>query len=152
MDSASIPTEFSDLFGRLALAIVMGALIGVDRELQHKPAGLRTHALVALGACLMTVVGLMLAGAPTMDFAAPGRILQGIIAGVGFIGGGAIFRQGDGSGNYGLTTAATIWIVAAVGTAAGAGLWRTTLSVTVLVVLLLLLDAPIDRLFRRRDN
>jgi putative Mg2+ transporter-C (MgtC) family protein len=150
MDHASVPVEFLDLLARLGLAAVVGTVIGIDRELHRKPAGLRTHALVALGACLFMAIGMMTAVDPTLDLAAPGRVIQGIVAGVGFIGAGAIFRQGDRSMGHGLTTASTIWIVAALGTAAGAGLWRTTLSVTAIAVVILLLGDPVDRFLQRR--
>jgi putative Mg2+ transporter-C (MgtC) family protein len=152
MDQASVPLEFLDLLGRLALAAVVGMVIGIDRELHRKPAGLRTHALVSLGACLFMVIGMLTAIDPTLDLAAPGRVIQGIVAGVGFIGAGAIFRQGDRTMGHGLTTASTIWIVAALGTAAGAGLWRTALAVTAIAVLILLVGDPVDRLLQRRAH
>jgi putative Mg2+ transporter-C (MgtC) family protein len=152
MDQASIPTDFLDLLSRLALAGVVGSVVGIDRELHRKPAGLRTHALVALGACVFMLLGLLIASDPMLDLAAPGRVVQGIVAGVGFIGAGAIFRQADRSMGHGLTTAATIWIVAALGSAAGAGLWRTTVAVTICAVLVLLLGDPVDRHLRRRAD
>jgi putative Mg2+ transporter-C (MgtC) family protein len=151
MDHASIPLGFFDIMGRLSLAAIAGAVIGVDRELHRKPAGLRTHALVALGASLFCVLGLLLAADPTLDLSAPGRIVQGIVSGVGFIGAGAIFRRGERAMGHGLTTAATIWMVAAIGTAAGAGLWRTTLGATVVAMVLLLLGDPVDRLLQRKS-
>jgi putative Mg2+ transporter-C (MgtC) family protein len=150
MDQASVPVEFLDLLGRLGLAAVLGAVIGFDRELHRKPAGLRTHALVSLGACVFMAIGMLTAVDPTLDLAAPGRVIQGIVAGVGFIGAGAIFRQGDRSMGHGLTTASTIWMVAALGTAAGAGLWRTALAVTAMAVVILLLGDPVDRYMQRR--
>jgi putative Mg2+ transporter-C (MgtC) family protein len=150
MDQASVPVDFLDLLGRLGLAAVLGAVIGFDRELHRKPAGLRTHALVSLGACVFMVIGMLTAVDPTLDLAAPGRVIQGIVAGVGFIGAGAIFRQGDRSMGHGLTTASTIWMVAALGTAAGAGLWRTALAVTAMAVVILLLGDPVDRYMQRR--
>ncbi len=152
MDYASIPTGYVEIVGRVFLATLAGAVIGIDRELQRKPAGLRTHALVALGACVFTIISALASAAPTLDQAAPGRIVQGIVAGVGFIGAGAIFRRGDSATGQGLTTAATIWIVAAAGTAAGLGLWRTALTATGVSVLILMLENPIDRLLKKRDQ
>jgi putative Mg2+ transporter-C (MgtC) family protein len=152
MDQASVPVEFLDLLGRLALAAVTGAVVGIDRELQRKPAGLRTHALVSLGACVFMMIGMLTAIDPTLDLSAPGRVIQGIVAGVGFIGAGAIFRQSDRSMGHGLTTASTIWIVAALGTAAGAGLWRTAAAVTLFAVVILMLGDPIDRWLQRRSE
>lgn len=150
MDQSSVPVTFLDLLWRLGLAFAVGVIIGFDRELHRKPAGIRTHALVALGSCLFTVVALLVAVEPTLDEAAPGRVVQGIIAGVGFIGAGAIFRQTERSMGHGLTTAATIWMVAALGTAAGLGLWRTTLVTVLMAVVVLLLGDPVDRLLERR--
>jgi putative Mg2+ transporter-C (MgtC) family protein len=152
MDHASVPVEFLDLLGRLGLAAALGAVIGFDRELHRKPAGLRTHALVSLGACVFMAIGMLTAVDPALDLAAPGRVIQGIVAGVGFIGAGAIFRQGDRSMGHGLTTASTIWMVAALGTAAGAGLWRTALAVTAIAVVILLLGDPVDRYMQRRAD
>lgn len=153
LDQASIPIDFVGILVRLLLAAVGGAILGANREQAGKPAGLRTHALVGIGACLFTIIGLLVAAEPTLDLAAPGRIVQGVIAGVGFIGAGAIFRRegarvGAGLG-YGLTTAASIWIVAAVGTAAGAGLWRTALAGTGVGILILLLEDPLARLSQK---
>jgi putative Mg2+ transporter-C (MgtC) family protein len=152
MDQVTVPVEFLDMLGRLGLAAVVGSVIGIDRELHRKPAGLRTHALVSLGACVFTMIGMLTTLDPALDLAAPGRIIQGIVAGVGFIGAGAIFRQGDRSMGHGLTTASTIWIVAALGTAAGAGLWRMGLAVTGIAVVILLLGDPIDRYMERRSE
>ena len=149
MDQASVPFGVLDIVGRMLIAIVAGAIVGADRELQRKPAGIRTHALVAMGSSLFTMIGLIVAADPMLDLAAPGRVIQGVIAGVGFIGAGAIFRrEGTFSSGHGLTTAASVWIVAAVGTAAGAGLWRTAFAAVVLAILILLLEEPVDRLMR----
>ncbi len=128
MDTISAPSQLFVLAGRLALAAVLGAVIGLDRELIKKPAGTRTHALVALGAALLALVStfLMLPAAGS-DLAAPSRIIQGIVAGVGFIGGGVILRLESERRVEGLTTAASVWVVSAVGVAAGLGLWRTAL-------------------------
>ena len=111
-----------DVISRLLLAIALGALIGYQRERANKAAGLRTHTLISLGAAVFTVVSIFgFSGA--VD---PSRVAAGVVAGVGFIGAGVIFRgmRGEGvTGVAGLTTAASIWASAAVGLAAGAGLW-----------------------------
>lgn len=111
-----------DVISRLFLAIALGALIGYQRERSSKAAGLRTHTLISLGAAVFTVVSIFgFSGA--VD---PSRVAAGVVAGVGFIGAGVIFRgmRGEGvTGVAGLTTAASIWASAAVGLAAGAGLW-----------------------------
>jgi putative Mg2+ transporter-C (MgtC) family protein len=148
MDIVSTPAVFSDITLRLVLAVVFGAAVGLDRELQHKPAGLRTHALVGLGAALLTVTGLMI-GHPDQNGDAVSRVLQGVVAGIGFIGGGVILHRDDTNDVYGLTTAATIWIVAALGIAIGAGLWRTAVVGTILTALILVLERPIDWLVGR---
>ena len=148
MDAVAVPVSFVELFGRLLLATLLGALIGLNRESYGKPAGLRTHALVALGAATLTLVGLLLQAS---DSSAPSRVLQGIVAGIGFIGAGVILHRPDGRGVEGLTTAA-IWIVAAVGVAAGAGLWRTGASVVVVVLLLLVVGERVDRWVHRDEK
>jgi putative Mg2+ transporter-C (MgtC) family protein len=146
MDVVSFPATWQAVLARLILATALGAAIGVNRELRQKPAGLRTHALVSLGAALLTIIGLALStGAIVRDPGAVSRILQGIVAGVGFIGGGAILRQDDSRGVHGLSTAASIWIVAATGIAAGCGLWRAALATAALALAILVLGAPVDR-------
>jgi putative Mg2+ transporter-C (MgtC) family protein len=109
---------------RLGSAVAIGGLVGLDRGLRNKPAGFRTHALVSLGAALMTYTGIELA---PEEPAAITRVLQGIISGVGFLGGGVILRDTQDRRVRGLTTAASIWIVAGLGMACGAGHWRTAL-------------------------
>jgi len=142
MDAVIVPGSFVEVLGRLLLAMLFGGLIGLNREAQGKPAGLRTHALVALGAATLTIVGLLLQGS---DSGAPSRVLQGIVAGVGFIGAGVILHRHDGHGIEGLTTAAAIWIVAAIGVAAGAGLWRTGASAVAVALVVLVVGETVDR-------
>jgi len=108
-----------DMALRLLLAIALGAIIGYQRERAGKAAGLRTHTLISLSAALFTVVSIFgFSGA--VD---PSRVAAGVVAGVGFIGAGVIFRGMGGTGVAGLTTAASIWTAAGVGLAAGAGMW-----------------------------
>jgi len=108
-----------DIISRLLLAIALGALIGYQRERSSKAAGLRTHTLISLGAAVFTVVSIFgFSGA--VD---PSRVAAGVVAGVGFIGAGVIFRGMGEERVAGLTTAASIWASAGVGLAAGAGLW-----------------------------
>jgi putative Mg2+ transporter-C (MgtC) family protein len=142
MDAVGIPATFTAIAGRLALAALLGALVGLNRERLGKPAGLRTHALVALGAAQLTVVGLLFG---TGDAGSPGRVLQGVVVGVGFIGAGVILHRPDARGVQGLTTAAAIWVVAAMGVAAGAGLWRTATATVALTMLILVVGEAIDR-------
>jgi putative Mg2+ transporter-C (MgtC) family protein len=142
MDSISVPQSMLEIFGRLALAVLFGAGIGINRERMGKPAGLRTHALGALGGALFTIVGLILS---VGDPSAPSRVLQGITAGIGFIGAGVIMRRPEENDVHGLTTAAAIWVVAAIGVAVGAGLWRTGLIVLALALFILVVGEVIDR-------
>src|SRR5580765_3551808 len=117
---------------RLALAGVLGGLIGLERELREREAGLRTHLLVAVGSALFTIVGAYGFGGIRTD---PTRIAAQVVTGIGFLGAGAIIRQGFSI--RGLTTAATLWVVAAVGLAAGAGYYSGAVITTALVLLAL---------------
>jgi putative Mg2+ transporter-C (MgtC) family protein len=125
---------------RLALAAVLGGLIGVERELREREAGLRTHLLVALGSALFTIVGaygfdaFLNTGASVVR-ADPTRVAAQIVTGIGFLGAGAIIRQGLSV--RGLTTAATLWVVAAVGLASGAGYYSVAVMTTALVLIAL---------------
>src|SRR5262245_18194696 len=122
---------------RLVAALVVGAVIGMDRQLREKAAGLRTHTLVAPGSATMMVVAVGLGPGP--DSGNESRVIQGIITGIGFLGAGVILRPSGQLSVHVLTTAATIWIAAGLGIACGAGRWAiavvaTVLTVTVLVV------------------
>lgn len=129
--------------GLVALAVVLGAVIGAERELANKSAGLRTHALVAAGAALVVGVGhlLHLAADGTGD---PGRALHGVVTGIGFIGAGAIIRHHHSSVE-GLTTAASLWFAAGVGIATGLGLWVIAVGSTVIGLAVLSLMRWIDQ-------
>jgi putative Mg2+ transporter-C (MgtC) family protein len=121
---------------RLLLATALGAIIGFQRERAQKPAGLRTHILISLGSALFTIVSIM-GFVGTVD---PARVAAGVVTGVGFLGAGVIFRgmRGD-TPIVGLTTAASIWVSAAVGIAAGAGMYIIATVVGILTVLILLI-------------
>lgn len=119
---------------RVAISIGIGGLIGIERELEHKPAGLRTIILVCLGSTIFMLIGyeLGLLGSEL------GRIVAGVVTGIGFLGAGAIIRaRGD---VYGLTTAATIWLASGLGLAVGAGFYMLAIiaCISALVVLRLL--------------
>ncbi len=110
---------------RLILAAGLGALLGAERERVHSAAGLRTHILVGLGSALF-VLAEVESGA---DGAALSRVIQGLVAGIGFLGAGTILKLGDRVEVHGLTTAASIWVTAAVGVAAGLGhIWLAALA------------------------
>jgi putative Mg2+ transporter-C (MgtC) family protein len=146
MDVVTTPGQFADAVLRLLMAVALGAAVGFDRELHRKPAGLRTHALVSLGAALMTLTALLISDG---DSNATSRVLQGVLAGIGFLGGGVILHRGETNSVYGLTTAASIWVTAALGVAIGSGLWRIAATGAVLTLLLLVLENPIDWLVGR---
>ena len=146
MDAVAVPASFVEMAGRLLLATLFGALVGLNREQQGKPAGLRTHALVALGGAQLAIVALLFG---EQDASAPGRVLQGVLAGVGFIGAGVILHRSGPQGVEGLTTAAAIWVVAAIGIAAGAGLWRIAASSVALTLLVLAAGERADRWIHR---
>ncbi len=148
-DAISMPDALPDLLIRLTLAAVLGGAIGLNREWEQKPAGLRTHALVGLGSALFALVGLAHVDGAVGDFSAPSRVLQGLVAGVGFIGGGAILRRGDSGVVEGLTTATAIWSVAAVGVAVGVGMWRSALISVGIALLILTAGEWADRVIRR---
>jgi len=144
MDVISAPDSMWIVTARLVLATALGAAVGYNRELLQKPAGVRTHALVALGAALAALVSTLLTH-PSFgdDLAAPSRIIQGLVAGVGFIGGGVILRLESEQRVEGLTTAASIWVVASVGISAGLGLWRTAALAMVIALVVLMLGRPL---------
>lgn len=155
MEMVSVPETSLAAIARLVLAAVLGAAVGINRELRGKPAGLRTHALVALGAGTLTLIGLALTGPQDAErFGAASRVLQGLVAGIGFIGGGVILRREESNEVHGLSTAASIWIVAAIGVGAGCGLWGTSAATAALALAILALGEPLDRLLgtRRRGE
>jgi putative Mg2+ transporter-C (MgtC) family protein len=134
-----------DLALRLTVGLVLGAVIGFERELQRQPAGFRTHSLVSLGAALFTVVSAFGFGGDMVD---PTRIAAQIVSGIGFIGAGTILQY---RGHIrGLTTAASLWSVAAIGTAAGAGLYVVAVVGTVLILVILSILDRIESFARRR--
>jgi putative Mg2+ transporter-C (MgtC) family protein len=119
---------------RLLLAVGLGALIGLEREHARKAAGLRTHLLVCVGAALFTIASIYGFG----EGADAARVAAGVVAGIGFLGAGAIISTRGGL-LAGLTTAASIWAVAAIGLAAGAGLYIPATVATVIIVIILML-------------
>ncbi len=118
---------------RLTVAAVLGGILGYERELKRRSAGVRTHMLVAVGAALF-VIGPLQSG---MEVAALSRVLQGVIQGIGFLGAGAIMIRSAQRQVEGLTTAASIWATAGIGIIAGLGLEATAVLSTVIVLLIL---------------
>jgi putative Mg2+ transporter-C (MgtC) family protein len=133
---------------RLLAAIVVGGAIGLNRDLREKPAGVRTHALVAMGAALLMVVAQRLGGDATTQSQFVSRTVQGILTGIGFLGAGVILHPGNGR-IRGLTTAATIWVTAALGIACGVGEWKVAALATALTFVVLVSGGPIERLGHR---
>lgn len=127
-----------DSIVNMVIAAGLSAVIGLERELRHQDAGLRTHMLVGLGAALFASVGIALGNDPT-------RIAAQVVSGIGFLGAGAIFRSGEAI--RGLTTAAGLWVVASIGVAAGSGLIQMAVIATLVGVAILHGLAPVvDRL------
>ena len=136
--------EIYEILG-LLFAVVLGGAIGLEREINGKPAGLRTNIIICLGAAAFTLVARRL-GVDAPD--APGRVAAGIVAGVGFLGAGALIQEG--SGIHGLTTAASIWLVASIGVACGMGYYLLAALTTFLALVALFGLLPITRKIRQR--
>lgn len=142
-------------FFRLALASVLGGLIGLEREVHGRPAGFRTHLLVSLGSCLFVLASIHFyklygnfdgSGPVGVD---PGRVAAQVVTGIGFLGGGAIVR--DRANIRGLTTAACLWLAAAIGLACGAGMYAVPGVVTIIALVSLLLLKKVESMLTR-DN
>ncbi len=123
---------------RILLAAALGGIIGFQRRHAEKPAGLRDIILICTGSALFTIVSIY-----GFDIADPSRVAAGIVTGIGFLGAGAIIRRGEGV-IKGLTTAATIWVVAGIGMAAGTGLYLIAVVTTIVVLVVLILHRHID--------
>jgi putative Mg2+ transporter-C (MgtC) family protein len=130
-----------DMVIRLIVSAMAGGLIGWERERREKPAGFRTHILVAMGSTLFTIFSVYAFGG-NYD---PSRVAAGIVLGVGFLGAGTIIR-GNGGRVVGLTTAASVWVVAAIGMAVGTGFYLLGIIASVLVFLVLLLLTKVENM------
>ncbi|HEY2590652.1 MAG TPA: MgtC/SapB family protein [Steroidobacteraceae bacterium] len=141
--SFAIPTaaDIGRIAARLILALVIGAVIGTNRELTHRPAGLRTHMLVALGTSLIVVAAIE----ARMSASDLSRVIQGLVTGIGFLGGGAILKLTAEHEIHGLTTAASIWTTAAASIAAGLGEVATAALGLALGIVVLALLAGLER-------
>ena len=137
--------DIGPIVARLGIATSLGALIGLNRHVRHHPAGLRTHAIVALGAATVTLLSVSL-GENSPDRAATvSRTIQGILTGIGFVGAGVVLHRGDQMGVHGLTTAASIWLVSILGIACGSGMIEPALVAFALVFVVFILGGPIER-------
>jgi putative Mg2+ transporter-C (MgtC) family protein len=130
---------------RLLVALALGAIVGLERERQERAAGLRTVTMVSLGSCLFTIIGAY--GFPNTD---PSRVAAQIVTGIGFLGAGTIFLRKDLV--RGLTTAATIWAVAAIGMAAGTARYFEAGFTTLLILAVLMVLKPIEKRFFKRPS
>jgi putative Mg2+ transporter-C (MgtC) family protein len=128
-----------ELTQRLLLAALLGAALGIEREWRHKDAGLRTNILIAIGSALFTMMSIEL----TASQGDPSRIAAQIVTGIGFLGGGAIIRTKGGV--HGLTTAAAIWVNAAIGVAVGGGQYHLAVIATIVTLIALLVLTPIEK-------
>ena len=135
----------SELISRLLTAALLGAVLGFEREIRQKSAGLRTNILIAVGAALFTLMSYELAETNGAD---PSRVAAQIVTGIGFLGAGAIMRTD--SGVQGLTTAATVWVNAAVGVAAGGGEYHLAFIATGVTLAALLVLHPVEIVIARR--
>lgn len=153
----TVVSEFSDIADikeatvivlRLGLAVILGAAIGYEREMKGKDAGLRTHMLVSLGAAIFVLVP----SASGMQISDMSRVMQGVIAGVGFLGAGAILKQENDRVVKGLTTAASIWIVAAIGVAAGYGREATAVASTLIALFVLAVVNRFEKNMHKDDT
>ena len=126
-----------EVFLSLLLAVALGAVVGIEREKAHRPAGLRTHMLVCLGSCLFTIVSLGFS-------AQPAQVAAGIVAGIGFIGAGTIWAEHNKV--TGITTAASLWATAAIGLTVGIGDYPLAAVVTVLVFIILASNSFLKRI------
>ena len=137
----------AELIQRLLLAAFLGGLIGLEREWRNKDAGLRTNILIAIGSAVFTLMSIELTDARTGDTS---RVAAQIVTGIGFLGAGAIMRTD--AGIHGLTTAATIWVNAAVGVAAGGGESHLAVITTVITLAVLLVLQPIEKYIDSRKG
>ncbi len=141
-----------DFLLQLVLAAVLGGVVGLEREINGKPAGFRTNLLICVGAALLTGLSLGIAQAadPLTTSADPARIAAQIVSGIGFLGAGTILQSRGAV--TGLTTAATLWVVAAIGIAVGAGVYEEAIGATALVILALIVLGKGEALLIRRRH
>ena len=150
-------TYLVPILERIAVSVAAGYILGLERQIHRQPAGLKTHILICVGSTLLMIVSLILAGG--MDVLSgntpllgdPGRFAAQVISGIGFLGGGAIIRQGFNI--KGLTTAATIWVSAAIGLAIGIGAYiPAALTLAAVIVTLVIMERFESSLFPVNNN
>jgi putative Mg2+ transporter-C (MgtC) family protein len=142
--------DYPEIIIRLGVATLVGAAVGLNRELHGKPTGVRTLGLVGLGSALAMMASLDLASSDAVaDLNASSRVIQGVLAGIGFLGAGVIVRN-QGLHIQGLTTAACIWVTAAIGIICGLGAWRPFFVALPLIFIILIVGGPIEKALQRR--
>lgn len=145
--------ELSEVVLRLGTAAAVGGLVGINRDLAEKPIGVRTLGLVALGAAIASTAAIQVPGMaehPDALSRVVQGILQGVMAGISFIGAGVILRNAEAQTVEGLTTAATVWVTAALGIACGLGAWKVAAIGTSLALVLLALVPVLERVFGKK--
>jgi putative Mg2+ transporter-C (MgtC) family protein len=138
--------DYSEISLRLGLALLAGIVLGLNRWIHHKSAGIRTHSLVALGSAL---VMLLIGSFPGTDVQAASHVLQGLITGIGFLGAGVIIHQANSQNIHGLTTAASIWACAILGATFGSGFYVLGTCALSAMLLILIVGGPLERLTKK---
>jgi putative Mg2+ transporter-C (MgtC) family protein len=141
----------SQIIYRLSLTVLLSGVIGLERQVQRRHAGLRTHILLALGSCLIMLTSLYVFDIyKDITQADPARIAAGVITGIGFLGAGTIIR--DNEGIRGLTTAASLWVVSGIGLAVGCGFGHAAIYTTVLTLIVLFILRYVEGMILPRDR
>lgn len=134
----------------MVAAVLVGCVIGIDRNLRGKPTGVKTLGLVALGSALVTMASMGFAVDSIASDDRTARAMQGLVTGIGFLGAGVILQNGSEGRIRGLTTAASIWVTAALGITCGVGAWSVALIATVLIVVLFTVGRAVEHSLHRR--
>ena len=145
-----MPIDYIEIVFRFGVSVLIGCIIGLDRNLHGKPTGVKTLGLVALGACLVTMAStnfMLINSAEEMSSAS--RVIQGVITGIGFLGAGVILHDESNERVRGLTTAASIWVTAAIGIVCGMGFWKIAVIALVIVLMLFVIGRPLERALHR---
>lgn len=141
--------DYLEILIRLGVATILGGAIGLNRDLQGKPTGIRTLSTVSLGCAAIVIASMNFEAPGPIDWAAVSRVIQGILTGIGFLGVGVIVRPSDPAQVQGLTTAALIWFTAAIGVLCGIGAWSLLAIAVPLVFLVLIFGGPIEQAAHR---
>jgi putative Mg2+ transporter-C (MgtC) family protein len=146
MNLATPSIDLAEIGMRLGFATGAGAILGLNRWMHHKAAGVRTHSLVSIGGAMVVM---LVAGVAGADAQAVSRVLQGLITGIGFLGAGVIIRQDHSNSIHGLTTAASLWACGILGATFGSGQYALGTCAMAAVFLVLVLGGPLERLAAR---